>query len=315
MGDLTFWIVFHLLVIVLILLDLVVLNRDPKHATVKLASLTAGIWAVIGLAFGAIIWWYRGSESAVQYWTGYLLEQSLSVDNLFVFLMIFQYFAVPLEYRRRALLWGIVAAIFLRGLFIFAGVALVAQFHWTLYVLGALLVYTGFKMLRGGEDEIAPDRNPALLLCRRFLRLTPDYVGDRFSVRQNGFVLFTPLLVVLMVINTTDVMFATDSIPAILGITQDSLVVYTSNIMAVCGLRALYFALQGLFDVFHLLKYGLAVILSFIGVKMLVEAPLEHHLHLTQLQLTLGSLGVVVLVLAASVILSLLYPKQEEVAA
>ncbi|MGD9632685.1 MAG: TerC family protein [Pirellulales bacterium] len=307
--SLTFWVLFHVLVAIAIYVDLFVLNRENTNNNMKLNLVTVAMWMAAGLGFGFFVWQYKGSESAMNYWTGYLLEQSLSVDNLFVFLVIFQYFAVEGRNQRRALVWGILAAIVLRGIFIFAGVALVSRFNWLMYPLGAFLVYTGAKLLTAGSDEsVDPEKNPALRFCRKFLPLTEDYVDDRFTVRRDGKLLFTPLFVVLVVINVTDVMFATDSIPAIIGVTRDPFVVYTSNIFAVCGLRALYFALAGMFDRFHMLQYGLAIVLVFIGAKMLIEYPIEHYLGLENSTVTVASLGVVGSTLVGSVILSLLIP-------
>lgn len=314
---LLFWTVFHVIILVAIYIDLFLLNKENHNNNMRLNLFTVAMWMIAGLGFGALVWNYKGSQGAMNYWTGYLLEQSLSVDNLFVFLVLFQYFKVNSENQRRALVWGIIAAIIMRGIFIFAGVALVSMFSWLLYPLGAFLVYTGIKLLgAGGDDHVDPNSNPALRFCRRFLPISPDYVGSHFTTRIDGKFFFTPLFVVLLVINFTDVMFATDSIPAIIGVTTDPFIVYTSNIFAVCGLRALYFALSGLFGVFHLLKYGLAIVLTFIGVKMLAEWPLEHYLHVEKRWLTMTSLAVVVGTLLLSVLLSLMIkPKEHPVAA
>jgi tellurite resistance protein TerC len=295
---LTFWVLFHLFLAIAVYADLFLLNRENTNNNMKLNLWTVAMWIAAGLGFGFFVWNYKGSQSAMNYWTGYLLEQSLSVDNLFVFLVIFQYFAVNSQNQRRALVWGILAAIVLRGVFIFAGVALVSKFNWLLYPLGIFLVYTGIKLLwAGGDESVDPENNVALKFCRKYLPLTDDYVGNQFTV--------------LIVINVTDVMFATDSIPAIIGVTRDPFVVYTSNIFAVCGLRALYFALAGMFDRFRLLQYGLAIVLAFIGVKMLVEYPIEHYLDLNDSTITFASLGVVGSTLLGSIILSLMLPLRE----
>jgi tellurite resistance protein TerC len=308
----TFWIVFHVFLAIAIYGDLFLLNRENTNNNMRLNLFTVAMWMAAGLGFGLLVWDIKGPHSAMNYWTGYLLEQSLSVDNLFVFLVIFQYFAVDSRNQRRALMWGILAAIVLRGIFIFAGVALVSKFEWLMYPLGAFLVYTGIKLLlAGGDEPVDPETNPALRFCRKYLPLTEDYVGDRFTTRRHGKLFFTPLFVVLVVINVTDVMFATDSIPAIIGVTRDPFVVYTSNIFAVCGLRALYFALAGMFDKFRLLQYGLAIVLAFIGVKMLVEYPIEHYLQMSDRAMTFASLGVVGSTLLGSIILSLLIPLRE----
>jgi tellurite resistance protein TerC len=308
-SDLLFWVLFHVVIAAAIYLDLFVLNRENTNSNMALNLATVAMWMAAGLGFGFLVWSHKGSHSAMNYWTGYLLEQSLSVDNLFVFLVIFQYFNVNSQNQRRALVWGILAAIVLRGIFIFAGVALVSKFSWLMYPLGLFLIYTGVKLLSAGSDEsIDPESNAALRFCRKYLPLTEDYVGDRFTVRRDGKLLFTPLFVVLIVINFTDVMFATDSIPAIIGVTRDPFVVYTSNILAVCGLRALYFALAGMFDRFRFLQYGLAIVLAFIGVKMLSEAPIEHFFHVNEQAITFASLGVVGSTLLGSVLLSLVIP-------
>lgn len=308
--SLMFWVTFHVIIFIAIYVDLFLLNKENHNNNMRLNLWTVAMWMVAGLSFGGLVWSYKGPTGAMNYWTGYLLEQSLSVDNLFVFLVLFQYFKVNSENQRRALVWGILAAIVMRGVFIFAGVALVGMFSWMLYPLGAFLIYTGIKLLKaGGDDHVDPAANPALRFCRRFLPISPDYVGNHFTTRIDGKFFFTPLFVVLIVINFTDVMFATDSIPAIIGVTTDPFIVYTSNIFAVCGLRAMYFALSGLFDVFYLLKYGLALVLTFIGVKMLAEYPLEHYLHVERSTMTAVSLGVVVLTLLASVLLSLVFKR------
>lgn len=304
-----FWVLFHVFVGVAIYADLFLLNRENTNNNMTLNLVTVVMWMTAGLGFGLLVWNIKDPHSAMNYWTGYLLEQSLSVDNLFVFLVIFQFFNVNSQNQRRALVWGILAAIVLRGIFIFAGVALVSKFSWLMYPLGAFLIYTGVKLLTaGGEEQIDPESNPALRFCRKYLPLTEDYVGDRFTARRDGKLFFTPLFVVLIVINFTDVMFATDSIPAIIGVTRDPFIVYTSNIFAVCGLRALYFALAGMFDRFHLLQYGLAIVLAFIGVKMLSEAPIEHYFHVNDRAITYASLGVVGSTLLGSILLSLVIP-------
>lgn len=312
-NNLLFWVFFHVVIAIAIYVDLFLLNRENTNNNMKLNLATVVMWMTAGLGFGFLVWEFKDSHAAMNYWTGYMLEQSLSVDNLFVFLVIFQYFNVNSQNQRRALVWGILAAIVLRGVFIFAGVALVSKFNWLMYPLGAFLIYTGIKLLTAGSDEsIDPENNAALRFCRKYLPLTEDYVDDHFTVRRNGKLFFTPLFVVLIVINFTDVMFATDSIPAIIGVTRDPFIVYTSNIFAVCGLRALYFALAGMFDRFRFLQYGLAIVLAFIGVKMLGEAPIEHFFNVNEQSITFASLGVVGSTLVASVLLSLLIPPRED---
>jgi tellurite resistance protein TerC len=248
-----------------------------------------------------LLWWWLGRQSALEYITGYLIELSLSVDNLFVFLLIFSYFAVPRAYQYRVLLWGVIGAMVMRLSFILAGVALLERFEWLIYIFGAFLIYTAWKVVSQGEHEVHPERNPILRIVRRVLPITEDYVEDRLFTRQSGRLLATPLFVVLLVVETTDVVFAIDSIPAILAITKDPFIVYSSNALAILGLRALFFAISGLLDYLEYLDYGLGGVLAFIGVKMLITAL---HIHIP-----VGiSLAVVASILTLSVIASLVLP-------
>src|SRR3712207_5931875 len=232
------------------------------------AAAWSGVWVTLGLAFGGLVWAWKGGTAAGEYLAGYLIEKSLSVDNIFVFALIFAYFAVPAAYQHRVLFWGVLGAIFFRAIFIAAGAALLSTFHWIIYVFGAFLVLTGIKMARHQGDGVHPERNPALRLLRRFLPLTGEYHGQRFLVRLDGRLWATPLLAVLVVVETTDVIFAVDSIPAIFAITRDPFLVFTSNAFAILGLRSLYFALAGLMDKFHYLKVALAVLLGVVGGKI-----------------------------------------------
>jgi tellurite resistance protein TerC len=245
-----------------------------------------------------------GPPKALEFVTGYLLEEALSVDNLFVFILLFAYFKVPPEQEKTVLFWGIIGALIMRGIFILAGVTLVNRFHWILYVFGVFLIYTGIQLMREGDEKKDPSHNIVLKYSRRFLPLTESYEDGKFMVRRAGKLLFTPLFVVLMVVETTDIMFATDSIPAILAITRDSFIVYTSNVFAILGLRSLYFALAGMMKLFHYLNYGLSVVLIFIGIKMLL--PERYHVP------TWAALAVIAGVLAVSVLASVLFPKKEE---
>jgi tellurite resistance protein TerC len=240
----------------------------------------------------------------LEFVTGYVVELSLSVDNLFVFLVIFRYFKVPDDHQHKVLFWGIVGALVMRGLFILAGVTLIRRFEWITYFFGALLVYSGIKLLRQGEAEIHPEKNPVLRLFRKVMPVTKDYVGGKFLVRNPG-LYATPLLVVLVLIETTDVLFAVDSIPAVLAITLDAFIVYTSNVFAILGLRSMYFALAGMMDLFHYLHYGLSVVLMFVGVKMIAA----HYFHIP----TIWTLAVIVLVLGTSMVASLRHPKKKKV--
>ena len=312
-GNPLLWAVFGLLVVLALVIDLVLLRHGGPHkVTFKEAAWWSAGWVLLALAFNAWLWWYVGQQSGaaeanrvgLEFLTGYLVEKSLAVDNIFVFLMIFTYFAVPEIQRQRVLIIGILLAIVLRAILIFVGALLLAKFHWILYVFGAFLLLTGIKMIRAAGK--APDLgdNPALKWMRGHLRLTDDYHGDAFSVVRDGVRWFTPLFVVIALIGITDVIFAVDSIPAIFAITDDPFIVLTSNVFAVLGLRAMFFLLQGMADRFHLLPYGLALILIFIGAKMLLidvyKIPVA------------ASLGVVAVILAGVVVLSLRHPAKAD---
>src|SRR5215471_8699524 len=304
---LTFWIVFNVAIVILLFVDLAVINRGGRVLTLKQALLSSAVWIALALAFAVFIHQWLGAGKALEFVTGYLVEESLSVDNLFVFIVLFSYFKVPAEQERTVLFWGILGALLMRGVFIFAGVSLVKRFHWILYVFGAFLVYTGFKLLREGDEEhVDPSRNFVLRMARKLLPVTPNYEGKRFFVSQEGRRLATPLFIVLLVVETTDILFATDSIPAILAITQDPFIVYTSNVFAILGLRSLYFALAGLMKLFHYLHYGLAVVLIFIGAKMVLSVKYVIP--------TWATLAVIATVLASSVVASVLWPKKEQIA-
>src|SRR3954470_24675843 len=280
----------------MLVLDLTVFHR--KAHTIKFKEPIGWwiFWISLAAIFAVIVYFWRGKTTSLDFVTGYLIEESLSVDNLFVFLLIFRYFKVPGHLQHKVLFWGIIGALVMRFLFIWAGVALINRFHWVIYVFGAFLVYTGIKLFRQEDSDVNPDKNPVVKWFRKLMPVTSEYVGGKFLVRNNG-LYATPLLLVLIVIETTDVLFAADSIPAVLAITRDPFIVYTSNVFAILGLRSLYFALAGLMEAFHLLHYGLSVILMFIGVKMLVSGYYKIP--------TGAALGVVGGVLALSVILSL----------
>ena len=300
-----FWIIFNAVILVLLFLDLTVWNRGGRVIPFKEALLSSAVWIALALAFAAFIHQWLGASKALEFITGYIIEEALSVDNLFVFILLFAYFKVPPEQERTVLFWGIIGALIMRGIFIVAGVALVQRFHWVLYLFGAFLVYSGFQLLREGDDEqVDPSRNPVLKLTRKLVPVTEEYHGHSFFIHRAGKTLATPLFVVLLVVETTDVLFATDSIPAILAISRDPFIVYTSNVFAVLGLRSLFFALSGLMKIFHYLHYGLAVILMFIGAKMLASAKYELP--------TWMALAVIAGVLALSVIASVMFPKEEK---
>ena len=300
-----FWILFNLFVIGLLLLDLLVLNRRAHAIQLKEALGWSAFWVALSLCFNYFVYRTMGHEAGVQWLTGYLVEKALSVDNLFVFLLIFTYFKVPAEYQHRILFWGVLGALVLRSIFIVAGAALLAKFHFLLYVLGAFLVYTGVRMglSSSNEPEIDPDANPIVRFLGRHFPISRQLDGGKFFTRREGVRFATPLLVVLVLIETTDVVFAADSIPAILAISRDTFVVYTSNVFALLGLRALYFALASLMQLFHYLHYGLALILIFIGAKLLLE-----DLYPFPMPVALGAVGVLLL---GSIGASLLWPHKQ----
>ena len=295
------WVAFNLFVLLMLALDLGVFRGRENAVSFREATVRSAIWIGLALAFAGGLYCWQGRTPALEFVTGYVIELSLSVDNLFVFLLIFRYFSVPQEHQQRVLVWGILGALALRAVFIFAGVGLLRRFHVITYLFGAILVYSGIKLFREGESEIHPEKNPVLRLFRKFVPVTKDFEGDRFFVRRRG-LYATPLFIVLLVVETTDVLFAVDSIPAILAITLNAFVVYTSNVFAILGLRAMYFALAGMLDVFHYLHYGLAVILMLVGAKMLGSAYMEIP--------TVVTLGIVGLVLGVSAGASLLRPKR-----
>jgi len=303
LNELAFWILFNTFVVAMLVLDLAVFQRNAHAVKFREALFFSAMWIALAGAFAVFVYFWRGRTTALEFVTGYLVEESLSVDNLFVFLLIFRYFKVPGTYQHKVLFWGILGALIMRGVFIIAGVSLIRRFHWIIYVFGAFLIYTGFKLMAQQDREIDPEQNPVLKLFRRWVPVTPEYVGGSFFVRRPG-LYATPLLLVLIVVETTDVLFAADSIPAVLAITHDPFIVYTSNVFAILGLRSLYFALAGMMDAFHYLHYGLSIILMFIGVKMLVSS----HLKIP----TFIALGVVAGVLALSIILSLLIPSKKK---
>jgi len=297
------WIAFGPLVLILLATDLILFHRDPRPVDLRRSLQATAGWVALAAAFGGLILFTLGVHPALEFFTGYIVELSLSVDNVFVFAVLLRYFAVPERAQFPALFWGIIGALFLRALFIFTGIALINRFHWLIYVFGALLIYTGIKLLRGGEEKVQPDQNPLVRLARRLMPVTPDFHGSRFFVRDSHpprRLSATPLFLVLIALGTTDLVFAIDSIPAILAITRDPFIVLTSNAFAVLGLRALYFAIAGLLKLFAYLNIGLAVILAFIGGKMILSA--WYHLPIPI------TLGFVVAVLAISILASIHYP-------
>ena len=298
---LLFWILFNLFVIALLALDLGVFNKRAHAVGFREALGWSAMWVALALSFAAVVYFWHGRKESLEFVTGYVLELSLSVDNLFVFLVIFRYFRVPPEHQHKVLFWGILGALIMRGAFILLGVSLIRRFEWLVYIFGLLLIYSGIKLLTQGDKEVDPGKNPVLRAFRRLVPVTKEYHGGRFWVRQKG-LYATPLLVVLVMVETTDVLFAVDSIPAILAITLNAFIVYTSNVFAILGLRSMYFALAGVMDLFRYLHYGLSVVLIFVGVKMLVS----HYYRIP----TIIALGTVVVVLGISIALSLLIPEK-----
>ena len=291
------WMAFLGAVFVMLMMDLGVFHRKAHALSLKEATLWSIFWVVVSVLFNILILFWLGEEKALEFLTGYLLEKSLSADNIFVFAVLFSYFAVPAEYRHRVLFWGVVGAIVFRLTFILAGTALLKKFHWVVYVFGIIVIISGIKLLMRKEEKIVPERNPVLRLARRLLPITPTYHGQRFFVVHDGKVFATPLMLVLLVIESTDIVFAIDSIPAIFAITRDPFIVFTSNVCAILGLRALYFLLEGMIRLFRYLDEGLAVILVFIGVKMLLSEFYEIPVWV--------ALGFVAVVLAIAITLSL----------
>ena len=298
-----FWILFNVFALAMLVIDLRVFHR-PGHAIGFREAVGFSLMYISQAgAFAATLYFWQGGQSSLEFVTGYIVELSLSVDNLFIFMVIFNYFAVPDEQQHRVLFWGILGALILRGVFIGAGVGLIHRFHWLLFVFGVLLIYSGIRVCLSGEQKVDPAANPVVKMVRKWIPVTTDYRGGRFFVRnaqESGRLYATPLLIVLLVIETTDVLFAVDSIPAVLAITLKAFIVYTSNVFAILGLRSMYFAVAGLMKLFRFLHYGLAVILILVGIKMLLGDYFEIPIGVT--------LGMVALVLLVSIALSMAYP-------
>jgi tellurite resistance protein TerC len=282
-------------------LDLGVFHRKAHEVKVKEALIWSGVWIALALAFNLGVYYWRGEETALEFFTGYLIEKSLSVDNIFVFILIFSYFKVPALYQHRVLFWGILGALIMRAILIAVGATLIRELHWIIYVFGAFLILTGVKMALQKETGLNPERNPMVRLFKRFMPVTNEYHGEKFFVRLEGRRFATPLFLVLLLVETTDSIFAVDSIPAIFAITQEPFIVYTSNVFAILGLRSLYFALAGIMNYFHYLKLGLAFVLIFVGAKMTLIGVYKIPIDV--------SLGVVAAILTLSVLASLIWPR------
>lgn len=297
------WIGFIAFVLLMLALDLGVFHRKSHEVKIKEALIWSAVWISIAMLFNYGIYVYMGEIKAMEFLTGYVIEKSLSIDNLFVFIMIFSYFNVDKKYQHKVLFWGIIGALIMRSIFIFAGVALINKFHWIIYIFGAFLIFTGAKMLFQKDEKMDPDKNPLVRLFKRFYPVSDTMHGDRFFVKINAKTFATPLFVVLLLVEFTDLIFAVDSIPAIMAITSDPFIIFTSNVFAILGLRALYFALAGITQYFHYIKYGLSAILVFVGLKMVMvdfyKIPV------------MASLFTILGILVISVVASLLLPKKE----
>ncbi len=308
-----FWILFNVFVVLMLVLDLGVFHKKTHEVKMKEALIWSGVWVALALIFNVGLYFFYTSpadvspiDTALQFFTGYVIEKSLSVDNIFVFLLLFSYFKVKPEYQHKVLFWGILGALVMRAIFIFAGLALIEQFSFTMYIFGAFLIFTGIKLAFEKDKEVHPEKNPVIKLFKKFFKVSDSYDDGKFFTVKNGRKLATPLFIVLIIIETTDVIFAVDSIPAILAVTQDPFIVYSSNVFAILGLRALYFALAGLMQLFHYLHYGLAAILVLVGIKMVLNHYFSAEIISTEL-----SLIIIVLILLTSVIISIKVPKKE----
>lgn len=298
------WAGFIAFVILLLAVDLGLFHRKSHEVKIKEALIWSAVWISLAFIFNYGVYVFMGKEKALEFLTGYLIEKSLSVDNLFVFIMLFSFFNVQPKYQHKVLFWGILGALVMRAIFIFAGVALISKFHWIIYIFGAFLIFTGIKMLFHKDEEVAPDKNPLVRLFKKFFPVSEQMHGGNFFVKINAKTVATPLFIVLLVVEFTDLIFAVDSIPAILAISNDSFIIFTSNVFAILGLRALYFALAGITKYFHYLKYGLSAILVFVGTKMVIVS--YYKVPITYSLLTI--LGILVL----SVVLSVIFPQKEE---
>jgi tellurite resistance protein TerC len=297
------WGAFVAFILAMLAIDLFIFHRDAHEVSFREAAIWSGVWVAMGLGFAGFLWIWQGPAVTGEYLAGYLIEKSLSVDNIFVFALIFGYFAVPSRYQHRVLFWGVVGALVFRAVFIAAGAALLENFHWTIYVFGAFLVITGIRMARSSEAHVDPANNPVLRVFRRVVPVTDDYDGQRMVTRRAGRWMATPLLAVLVIVETTDVVFAVDSIPAIFAVTDETFLVFTSNAFAILGLRALYFLLAGMIGRFRYLRFGLAAVLAFVGAKMLLADVWKPPIWV--------SLGIIVLTIGMSVLISWLRPADE----
>lgn len=306
MNQTWLWIGFNVFVLLMLVLDLGVFHRKSKIISIKEALVWTGIWVILALLFDVFVYYYYGPEKAFEYLTGYLIEKSLSVDNIFVIILIFSYFNVPAEYQHKVLFWGILGALIMRLCFILAGIELIHKFHWLIYIFGGFLIFTGIRILWQEDLKLDPGKNPVVKVVRKIFRVTPNFETDNFFIRRDNLTWATPLFIVVVVIEATDLVFALDSIPAILAISDDPFIVYTSNVFAILGLRSLYFALAGMHQYFRYLKYGLSAILIFVGAKMCIsdfyKIPVEI------------SLAFIVVTLSVAVLASMAYERRNKAA-
>uniref|UniRef100_C6E287 Integral membrane protein TerC n=1 Tax=Geobacter sp. (strain M21) TaxID=443144 RepID=C6E287_GEOSM len=297
------WVAFAAVITVMFVLDLFVFNRKSHEIKFREALAWTCVWVGLAMAFNAGIWYFMGPAKALEFFTGYLIEESLSVDNLFVFIMIFSYFKISKAQQPKILKWGIIGALVMRGIFILVGIELIERFHWMIYIFGGILIYTGIKMAFGGDDEVEPEKNPLVRLVRRFMPITKRTWGDRFFIKRHGVWAATPLFLTLVVVESSDVIFAVDSIPAVLAVTHDPFIVYSSNVFAIMGLRSLYYLLAHVMEMFVYLKLGVSFILAFVGAKMLLVDVVEIPLQL--------SLGFIIGTLVISILTSVLLAKKQ----
>lgn len=303
-ANIYFWIGFHVFIFLMLGLDLGVFHKKTHKVPIKEAVVWFAVWVILALLFNLFVFVEFGKAKALEFFTGYLIEKSLSVDNIFVFILIFSYFSVKDQYQHKILFWGIIGALIMRGIFIFAGVALINRFHWIVIIFGTFLVYSGIKMLLHKDAEVDPDKNTLVRFFRKYFPVSETQHGDRLFIRQNGRLFATPLFVVLLVIESSDLIFAVDSIPAILAISKDTFIVYTSNIFAILGLRSLYFVVSGIMKYFRYLRVGLAFVLSFVGLKMLAS---YFEFEVT----TLLSLSIIIIILLVSILASVLIKEKK----
>lgn len=297
------WVAFGTIIAIMLIVDLGIFHKKSHTVSIKESLVWTGIWIALSLVFNAWVYFSMGQQKGLEFLTGYIIEKSLSIDNIFVISLIFSYFKVPSQYQHRVLFWGVLGALLFRIIFVFAGVALIQKFHWMIYLFGGFLVFTGLKMLKESDKKIDIEHNPMITFVRRFFKITPQFEGQKFYVMKDGVRHFTPLFLVLVMIESTDIVFAVDSIPAILAITPDPFIVFTSNVFAILGLRSLYFAVNGIMEMFEYINYALSGILVFVGFKMLASSYIKVP--------TALSVGVIFTLIIASIVASIYFPKKK----